>query len=550
MPIQLFLAHADSQKPVLRGGLDLAAARAAEKPGHSPPDPSHLADRSASPDALPLQRWGIVAPKGAVGERLLQLVAPLKQRREEEQGAPAVVYRVDPAMGFGAANAWIQQDYWDAVRRRETDLPRYLLILGGPDLVSWELQQMLGCESFVGRLAFDDEHGYAAYVEKVLRWADETAVEEGARALFYTARDGSGATEEGYARLVVPSLQVAEDSWTEAREILAIGGDAQTDKAIREGAQRMLREAGQSRGGLLFSLSHGAGAPADGWPSPADQRASQGAIVLGTEDGKLLTAREVGAQPFLPGGAWFIFACFSAGTPSRSTYEPWISRLHALGLADEADGLLTSLPRAGEPPFVAALPQAVLASPAGPLGVIGHVDLAWTWSFVDQEYDGKQVSVRSRAERFQGVLASLVQGHRIGVAHHALARCLGTVDQELLAMYAAAAEGGAAPAAEQADAWMQRQDLCAYVLLGDPAARLPIALRPDGVPPPRPARTAAAAPSATKPVSAQAMEDAVMAVLRGGDPGAIAAQRGIAEDALKRWTQAFLDAGRAALKGL
>jgi transposase-like protein len=46
------------------------------------------------------------------------------------------------------------------------------------------------------------------------------------------------------------------------------------------------------------------------------------------------------------------------------------------------------------------------------------------------------------------------------------------------------------------------------------------------------------------------MEDAVMAVLRGGDTGAVAAQRGIAEDALKRWTQAFLDAGRAALKGL
>jgi hypothetical protein len=122
MAIQLLLAHADSYKPVRHGGLDLRAARAAEKPGISPPDPSHLADRSASPDALPLQRWRIVAPKGDVGDRLLQLVAPLKQRREEEQGAPAVVSRVDPGMGFGAANAWIQQDYRGAFFFREDNV--------------------------------------------------------------------------------------------------------------------------------------------------------------------------------------------------------------------------------------------------------------------------------------------------------------------------------------------------------------------------------------------------------------------------------------------
>ncbi|WP_437523293.1 hypothetical protein WME79_33820 [Sorangium sp. So ce726] len=112
---------------------------------------------------------------------------------------------------------------------------------------------------------------------------------------------------------------------------------------------------------------------------------------------------------------------------------------------------------------------------------------------------------------------------------------------------------------------MQRQDLCAYLLLGDPAARLPVAQRPEGVlwlPPGErgpalarnmpsvmgfesdmPAKRAVAGPS-----DVQIMEDAVLAALRGCDERAIAAQRGLKPSELRRWLDAFMRAGRAALR--
>jgi hypothetical protein len=108
----------------------------------------------------------------------------LKDKRQQDQGTQVVVYEVDPGMGPEEANRWISQDYWDKVGRLVDDLPRYLLILGGPDLVSWDLQQMLGSEAFVGRLAFTDEQGnideqgYEAYVDKVLRWESMGMKEE------------------------------------------------------------------------------------------------------------------------------------------------------------------------------------------------------------------------------------------------------------------------------------------------------------------------------------------------------------------------------------
>src|SRR5262249_30236086 len=110
-----------------------------------------------------------------------------------------------------------------------------------------------------------------------------------------------------------------------------------------------------------------------------------------------------------------------------------------------------------------------------------------TWGFFDHDEPSEGVTARRRAERFQGVLRSLVEGHRLGVAHHDLARFSGALGLELAMMYDEDADPSAAPPgngeareARRAGLWMQQQDLSAYVLLGDPAARMPIARWPEG----------------------------------------------------------------------
>ncbi|WP_437523296.1 hypothetical protein WME79_33825 [Sorangium sp. So ce726] len=314
MSIQLFLARADDHQPILADGFPQSSAYGAPRPELDPPDPSDLARRSAAEDALPEQRWGLVVPRGPAGDRVLQLVGPLKRKREEEQGGPAVVYRFDPGMSCGEATRWIQRDYWDAFDRRVDELPRYLLLLGDADMASWEFQQMLGSEAFVGRFAFRDDRGYEAYVEKVLRWEAQDPV-PGTRAFFYTARDQTWATVESSRHLVAQTLQFTRECTLKGRfpatEIREIGGGGGmfSKEGLRDYAQEMLREAQRTQSGFLFSVSHGAGAPRQGWRTPEDQRAHQGAEVLGGSGGRL-SVQDVEKHFFLPGGFWFFFACF------------------------------------------------------------------------------------------------------------------------------------------------------------------------------------------------------------------------------------------------
>jgi hypothetical protein len=231
---------------------------------------------------------------------------------------------------------------------------------------------------------------------------------------------------------------------------------------------RRLLEADRDGGpSVLFTLTHGLAVSRA--RSPEHRRALQGAMAFGVEDP--LTAEHVARGPFLPGGAWFFLACLSAGTPSRSVYRPWLEKLKADGeFGGPLEDVLRVLPEAGEPPFIAALPRAALANPEGPLAILGHLDLAWTYSF--QDAHGAR-----RPARFVEVVKQLWTGRRVGVAAKALLRHASEVEGELLGMdqEVAEVEKGKPPppeAVHRGHLWMARHDLAGYILLGDPAVRV------------------------------------------------------------------------------
>ena len=105
MALELLLAHVDGNRPVLRQGIAAETLRGAPPPlpGQMP---ENLWDENHNPNDLSKQRWGIVAPKGAVGDRLLELIAPLKRAREEAQGAPVIEYRFPPRSTGEVDGAW------------------------------------------------------------------------------------------------------------------------------------------------------------------------------------------------------------------------------------------------------------------------------------------------------------------------------------------------------------------------------------------------------------------------------------------------------------
>jgi hypothetical protein len=553
MKFELLLASADDHQPTLCEGLPLDTAARQPKP-EAPRIPEYLYDQGGDPDSLPLQRWGVVAPVGARGDRLLELIAPLRALRKEQQdGVEPRVYRVPPGQDAAQAVHWVKTVLHDE-RVPVRDQPRYLLLLGDFNEVSLELQQVLASDGFVGRLAFPSDAGYEAYVQKVLRWARTPLPARKARALFYTAHDGTAATTLGYHALVSPSLascrELQERGDFPAEQLAELGQPADWSKEL------LLEQVSSPQASLLFTVSHGLGAPKGGWKTVEEQRALQGAMHLGAHG--RLEASSLASTPFLPGGIWFYLACFGAGTPARSAYHPWLSQLRGVGeFSGRLERVLESLPRECEQPFVAALPQAVLANPEGPLAVVGHADLAWTYSFQDMGRDG-----RSRPSRFQGLMNSLVRGRRAGVGLGELFRFFTQANTRLTLLYdqevSAPASRGGKPVdpAERAHLWMLRHDLAGYILLGDPAVTLPLTREAEAARPQVPeARfssvlgmpVAAASP---KP-SADVMAEAVLALLVGEErPKAIAERVGVTLQELRRWEQAYKDAGRAAMERL
>ena len=454
---ELLLVDADDHAPALGRGAPLVAAD--ERAARALPD--YLWDENAAAGDLAEQRWAVIAPEGPEGDALLAAVDALIAARAEQQGAPVRIYRVPPRMRAEEAARW-RKGVFQTSERDPRDLARYQLVLGDLDGVSAELQALQATDGFVGRLAFDRRADYVAYVDKLMSY--ETGLKRHAqKAIFHTVHDGTGATTVGHRALVEPAIELARALQERRRRAfpaeLCVSGDP-----VDPSRDDLLRDAAAA-GSVLFSVSHGEGAPRRGWPSAAEQRARQGAMSFGA-DGRL-AAEDLAGADFLPGGLWFMLACFGAGTPDTSKYRRWLDLLLAQGqFHGRPEVVLGSLPRPGEPPFVAALPKAALASPRGPLGFIGHVDLAWTYAF--RELDTGKAT--NRPQRFVHALASALRGDRLGVAFHALFRFLAQTNTELTALD----EDEVADPTRRAHLWMLRNDLAGYVLLGDPAARLPV----------------------------------------------------------------------------
>lgn len=458
----LLLVHADELEPVLDA--PLASGEAEVDPdalGYE--SPQHLWDESRGANELAAQGWGVVAPEGPAGDELLGRISRLiAHRRAQQDDREVKVYRVPPRQTAAEATRWRKLVYEDPALRRK-DLARYLLILGDLDQVSAELQVILGSESYVGRLAFDQLEDYEAYVDKLLRWESQPASIDQARCVFHTVRDRTPATTVGHRSLMEPGVALARKYRDEGDFVAS--ALVEVDHGYTPKPAPLIEEAIKSEPGLLFTISHGAGAPRRGWRSAEEQRLMQGGMSFGRSGG-LLTGEALAGRPFMPGGIWFMLACFGAGTPATSKYEPWLRNLGSAGhFQGRLDSVSASLPSDGRP-FTASVPKAVLASPEGPLAFIGHVDLAWTYSF--RELDGERPV--DRPNRFIDVFSGLLRRDRVGVAFRELMRHFGATNTELTSLI----ESGVDDPERRGHLWMLRNDLAGYVLLGDPAVQLPI----------------------------------------------------------------------------
>jgi hypothetical protein len=555
--LDLLLADGDNGEPILDHTADPSTAAATANPAERRTE-RFLADITANADDLTRQGWAVVAPDTAEGARLEALVRELIAVRAEEQGAEVLSLRVPPGMDSAAANAWKATVYPTLYGEDETRRPRYLLILGDLDRVSLDTQHVLSQDGITGRLACADDDGYGAYVHKLLAWQRAPSHQDRARALFYTVHDGSSATTAGHSKLIVP----CHDRCTRAardKPRTFPASAVESHGAPSPDPQELLRLVEARHPSVLLSMSHGLGPPRRRRWSPAEARALQGAMSFGTADA--LEVRDLASATFLPGGLWIYFACFGAGTPRTSAYHHWLQMLADQGMSElgPVNETLRGLDEGGG--FVSGLGKAVLANPNGPLAMLGHIDLAWSYSYeelrVGGEHDVRRVSGSNRSLNFFQLLSKLVSGARAGAASLALKLRLGAVSAELNAHYDRCKRTSDVEGATREDRlalgnlWMLHQDLLGFALLGDPAVKLPLAPPRDAPGPDGPVKPDGRQPEiAVDPEALDRLEQAALAVAGGQSEGVLAMQLGMARSDLVEAAGIYRKAGRAALSEL
>jgi hypothetical protein len=283
-------------------------------------------------------------------------------------------------------------------------------------------------------------------------------------------------------------------------------GPGQATKAQLE---RLL--GGDQTPALLLTASHGMAFPPDS-VAQAVHEAEQGALVCQDWPGPgsmlnrdfYLAGEDITESQAPSGLVAFFFACFGAGTPQSNDFLDIDTYL-----AKKA-GRPAPAPYMAARPFVSQLSRRLLGHPkGGALAIIGHVERAWTQSFMLSDFSASDIT------SFDIVLDLLLTGAPVGEAMDEFGNRFASIATRLTAQmkdfesYRRDRESYpdyynqylVEKGQELVSLWTRHHDARNYIILGDPAVRLQVAepgetpteqpvieLRPvpDTLPPPPP----------------------------------------------------------------
>ncbi len=337
-------------------------------------------------------------------------------------------------------------------------LPHYLLLVGDPSSIPFEFQCQLDIQHAVGRIHFDTVEEYAAYAGSVA-WIEQLGVYDVPSrpvAFFAPCHAGNPTTRltSDVLRAVHERIKVQlHDNYFEA-----VIGDEATRARILE---YFVEEARFPRAPkLLVAAGHGrvladgeSGQPAlhgalfcQEWPGPG----ASPAAVLPEHD---FTAADIPEKADLRGTVALFWSSFSAGTP----------RL-------EDDRLITgAAPRPIAPaPMVSALAKRLLGRrDAGASALIGMVQRAASLSL-----PGNDSVVKSFQKVLESAATRLLRGYPVGAALHFFNQYYVELAADLLELRAAD-DPSPEHARHLAEIAAAARDARSFVVIGDPAARIP-----------------------------------------------------------------------------
>jgi hypothetical protein len=382
--------------------------------------------------------WGVVFPRGAPALVRDALAELLEHRRAEASAKREGRYReLSGSAGYQpgeSAAQFLARHGVGSGPPNPDRVPTYLLLVGGPEEIPFEVQYDLDLQYKVGRVAFDDVADYAVYARSVV--TSETMPASLPRRAAIVAPPGK---ESDLARRLLGQRLV--DPLVD--ELTTLVGDWSIELVADAGSHARLAGilGGDEPATLLLFAGHGL---------MGREPARQGALVTGVADGAVTSfgASDLPPDAALAGTVAFLFAACSAGTPAVDNYRVSESR------------------RLAAKPFVSPLAQRLLAAPrGGALAVIGHVDATYTMSFTE----GTVADFAAFASTMRGLMTGTTVGAAVDYFNHRYAALAAQLVGSLLTQ----ARGPEVDAAILATI-----DARNYIVLGDPAARLPVDDRP------------------------------------------------------------------------
>ncbi len=330
--------------------------------------------------------------------------------------------------------------------------PYYLLIVGDPEKIPFKFQYQLDVQYAVGRIFFRSPEEYAQYAANVVT-AETRDLRLARRGLFFGVNHDP-ATNLSATHLVKPLMEKMKTyglDWAFQSLI--------KDQATKANLSNILNQGDPPA--LLFTGSHGVGFDADD-PLQIDH---QGALLcqdwsFGKKPGQKIEdcyfcESDLATNANLSGMIAFHFACYSAGTPRQNDFS--IAKVRT--------------PETAPYDFVARLPQRLLLN--GAVAVIGHIERAWGCSISYSE-PGEN---KKHLGTYSSTMKRLLEGHPVGSALEWFDEKYGEISAGLTdKVERFKLELPNAPTEyELISLWRANNDARNYIIVGDPAARMPTA---------------------------------------------------------------------------
>ena len=407
-------------------------------------DPSKLAEAG----------WGVIFAHDA-DPAIKAALQPLLDLRKTQAGAHFRCYEQgDGYRPNESKDKWLTRHGIGPGPADPDKVPYYLLIVGSPAAIPYRFQSQLDVQYAVGRIHFETLQEYANYAQSVVDAETGKIKLPRQITLFSPDNNDDPSTKLSTHLLTEPlvtKLQEAKPDWQFTSFLRNDATHAELTQIL----------GGDQTPALLFTASHGMVFP----KGDALQERHQGALLCQDWPGReqwphaipeefYFAGDHLASDRNLQGMIAFFFACYGGGTPLHDEFS------------EQAFQERTAI---ANRPFLAHLPNRMLSHPrGGALAVIGHVERAWTYSFL-------WANAGSQITTFEGTLHRLLAGLPVGLAleyfngRYAELATLLSDDLEAIKF-------GDKPLDpyDLAGLWTANNDARGYAIIGDPAVRLPL----------------------------------------------------------------------------